>query len=190
MEGFAGLVTDLPFGPVVGLVLGALLLLAGRRLFWFAVGIVGFVAGFTLAARLFTGQEPWVELLAGIFAGLLGAGLAVLLQRFAVAVAGFLVGGAGAAWIAETAFAVPEAAGWVVFLVAGVVCALVASLLFEAALIVISALLGAAMVVDAVALGAPIAAVAFLALAALGMAVQTFTRPRERNRHRRRRRED
>lgn len=184
MQGLEGFFADLPFGPVVALVVGALLLLAGRRLFWFAVGVVGFLAGFLLAARLLTGQQVWVELVAGLFAGLLGAGLAVLLQRFAVALAGFLVGGAGAAWIAESVLAVPEGAAWVVFVVAGVLCALVAALLFEGALIVISALLGAALVVDALSLAPTVAALAFLALAALGMAAQTFTRPRREERRR------
>lgn len=184
MQGLDGFLTDLPFGPVVGLVVGAVLLLAGRRLFWLAVGVVGFLTGFTLAARLLTAPEPWVGLVAGLFAGLLGAGLAVLLQRLAVGLAGFLVGGAGAAWIADAVFTAPEVVGWVVFVIAGALCALAAGLLFEAVLIVLSALVGALLVVGAFDLTTSVATLAGLTLTALGIAVQSFTRPPRRERRR------
>lgn len=181
------LITGLPFGPVLALVLGALLLFAGRRLFWFAIGAVGFLAGFWAADRLLGLEETWLLLGVGILLGIVGAVLAVLLQRLAIALAGFLVGGGAGAWVAVEVFAAPEAAQWVAFAVVGLLAAVVAAFLFEAALIVITALLGAALVAQALPLGTLASSVVLLVLTALGIVAQAFTRP-DREGHRKRRR--
>lgn len=179
-----------PFGPVAGLVVGSLLLFAGRRLFWFLVGAVGFLLGFYLAGLWLDLQPPWLALLAGLLVGIGGAFLAVLVQRAAIAVAGFLVGGSLAVRLAEAAFQ-PLEGEWLIFLIAGVASAVVLVLVFEAALIVLSSLFGAALVLDAVPLEGAEGALPFLILAAVGMAAQAFTRPGkdEAERERRRKRE-
>lgn len=189
----ATFLVDWPFGPVAGLVVGALLLFAGRRLFWFLVGAVGFLAGFYLAEQLLALDELWPALLVGILAGLAGAFLAVLLQRVAIGLAGFLVGGSAAVAVAEAAFG-PQEGEWILFLVFGVLSAVILALVFEAALIVLSSLLGAAIVLDAAPVDGVEGVVPFLVLAALGMAAQSATRPRregkrQRRRDRRRRRQ-
>lgn len=187
-----GWLTGQPLPPVAALLLGALLLFAGRRLFWFAVGAAGFLFGFHLAWS-FLGPDPmWLTVAAGVLLGVVGAVLAALVQKLAVGFFGFVVGGAGAAVIAEQAFQLPETASWVVFVVAGIVAAILASLLFEAALIVLSSLLGAGLVVGALAAPVQQSAIAFVVLLALGLLAQVATRPRgERRRRRdRRRRED
>ena len=63
-----------------GFILGAILVVLGRRLFWLFVGGSGFVTAFYLTAELMPGQPTWVFLLVAVIAGLLGVWLAVTLQ--------------------------------------------------------------------------------------------------------------
>ncbi len=187
-----------PFTPLVGALVGLVLLLAGRRLFWLLVGAVGFLFGFHLAQGWLGLDELWLRLAVAALVGIAGAFLAVLLQRLAIGIAGFLLGGAAAGWAAEVAFGLPEGAAWVAFFIGGIVAAVIAGFLFEFALIVLSSLLGASLIVQAavawpgVDLGATAQAITFLVLTAVGLAAQAL-QPREtdsgraeRDRHRRR----
>src|SRR3990172_7787956 len=79
--------------PTVSLILGAILLILGRKLFWIFVGAIGFLVGFNPAAQYLAEQPIWVILLIAIVAGIIGSVLAVVLQRVATLVAGFLAGG-------------------------------------------------------------------------------------------------
>lgn len=178
-----------PFTPLIGVLVGALLLFAGRRLFWFLVAAVGFLVGWHLASSWLGVEALWLRLLAGVLLGLAGGFLAVLLQKIAIGLAGFVLGGSAAAGLAETAFGAGEAAQWGVFVVAGIVAAVLAGLLFAAALVVLSALLGASFVVQALpGLGVELPAsgppVVFLLLAAVGMAAQALGGRRARRRER------
>src|SRR5512142_2345265 len=77
---------------ILDLVLGAILLVAGRRLFWLLVGAIGFVIGVMLATRFFHGSELTM-VLAGLVLGLIFALLAIFLESIAIGIAGFLGGG-------------------------------------------------------------------------------------------------
>lgn len=132
--------------PALALIVGGVLLVAGRRLFWLAVGAAGFVLALVVALRFLDPEPLWLLLGLALVAGVAGAVLAILLQRLAVALAGFLAGGwAGLAlWLQ-----LGGAEGWPalgVFLVAGVVAAILAGALFEIALVVVSALIGALLI--------------------------------------------
>ena len=186
----SALLIESPFTPLVGLLVGALLLVAGRRLFWLLVAAVGFLLGYQLAAHWLGFNELWLQLLVAILVGLAGAFLAVLLQRFAIGLAGFLVGGAAAAWFVDTALGASTAAQWVAFVIVGILAAILAGFLFDAALVVLSALVGASLVVQALPglgleLTGSILTVTFLVLAAVGIGVQALSRPRTREAPRR-----
>ena len=77
---------------VVNVLVGAGLLFFGRRAFWLFVAGAGFVAGLSLANRILQGPEA-IGVIIGIGIGLLAALLAVFVQRFAISLASFLVGG-------------------------------------------------------------------------------------------------
>lgn len=191
---------DSPFTPLVGALVGLALLLAGRRLFWLLVGAVGFLFGFHLAQGWLGLDEFWLRLAVAALVGVAGAFLAVLLQRLAIGVAGFLLGGAAAGWAAEVVFGLPETAAWVAFFIGGIIAAMIAGFLFEFALIVLSALLGASLVVQAAVawpgmdMGTTAQAVTFLVLTGIGLAAQAMQPSREAERERaevrRRRRSD
>lgn len=156
----------------LGAAIGALLLLFGRKVFWIFVGAAGFVAGVAAARSLLGPQSEWLVLAVGVVAGLVGAVLAVVLERVAVGIGGFLIGGY---LLATLALALGWAGGGtatVAWLVGGVIGALVVSLLLDPALIVLSSLAGAALLTESLALGAAIAPWVFAAALALGLVVQ------------------
>lgn len=136
--------------PTLALVLGALLLVAGRRLFWMLVGVAGFLAGMWLAVEIFDPQSEALRWGIGIVAGLIGIGLAKLFQRMAVCMAGFFLGGFAAVEIFDLDLSAGQ--GWLFFAIAGVLAAILAGWLFEVALVVYSSWLGAMLVIDALRL--------------------------------------
>src|SRR5512146_133518 len=77
---------------ILNLVIGAILLVAGRKLFWLLVAGIGFVIGAMLATRFFNGNELTM-ILAGLVLGAIFALLAIFLESVAIGIAGFLGGG-------------------------------------------------------------------------------------------------
>jgi len=166
---------------VLGFAAGVVLLLAGRRLFWLFVGLVGFFAGLRFASLLLPGQD-WTQWLVAALCGVAGMYLAIVVQRAAVALAGFLVGGFFAADQLGIDFAAPGLADVLVFVLGGIVVALFALWLFEGALIFLSSLVGAGLIVDNLDVRAGISNLVLLGLTALGIAVQAGLTARRRSR--------
>lgn len=130
------------------ILLGVILLILGRRLFWLLVGVVGFVAGLNLAPLVVTDQQPWVILVVALLAGLVGSVLAVFLQRIMVALAGFLAAGFILMQLLSHFRVDLGGIGWLVFLLGGALGAVLASVTFDWALVILSSLTGAALLVD------------------------------------------
>src|SRR6185503_10713713 len=86
----------LPFAEaptrVVLALVGVALLVAGRRLFWLAVGALGFIAGYQAMERWGTGLPHSAALVVAVAVGVVGLVLAIFVQRVAVALAGFFLG--------------------------------------------------------------------------------------------------
>lgn len=163
------------------LAVGLLLLFFGRKLFWVFVGAFGFLAGVQIAAQMARAQPEWLLLLIAVGLGIVGAVLAIVLQRVAVAVAGWFAGG----WLAVRLVLALGWQGdstlWIAFLIGAILAAILVSLLFDWALIVLSALTGAVLVVEALPWGRPITAVVAVVLFALGALAQArmLERPAE-----------
>src|SRR5918911_2970587 len=79
--------------PLVGALIGAVILFFGRRLFWLCVAAVGFAAGVELAPRLIHEPTPLLSLTIALVVGFIGALLALFLQKIAIAIVGFFAGG-------------------------------------------------------------------------------------------------
>src|SRR5438105_15184149 len=94
--------------PIIGVVIGVAILLFGRKLFWLFVAALGFAMGLEIAAYFMHEPPVWMTLLVALVLGVLGALLAILLQKFAIAVAGFIAGGR-IAWALAAAFFVDHA---------------------------------------------------------------------------------
>src|SRR5256886_5533896 len=116
--------------PVVGALIGVVILFFGRKLFWLCVAAVGFVAGIELAPHLVTEPSPLLQLTVAIVLGIIGALLALFLQKIAIAVFGFLAGGKLAGAIAAAFFVHYAHYSAVIFVVGGLIGALLLLTLF------------------------------------------------------------
>jgi hypothetical protein len=169
----------------VFILLGVILLLLGRRLFWLLVGVVGFVAGLNLAPLLVTDQPAWAILLIALLAGLVGSVLAAFMQRLMVALAGFLA--AGYILTQLLAYFQIDLGGiaWLVFLLGGALGAVLASVTFDWALVILSSLTGATLLVDGLSRLVPgfdgtLSALLILILFIVGIAFQVGYKSRSR----------
>lgn len=160
-------------------VVGVLLLLLGRRLYWLFVGGIGFIVGFSLATGLTHREPDGTALLIGLAAGLLGVFLALILQRLAVVVAGFLAGAWLGVELMRAVGSAPAGTPWLPALVGGVVGAILAATLFDTVLVVLSSLVGAALLSELLGERLVARALVFFLLAVFGIAVQTRARRRE-----------
>jgi hypothetical protein len=164
------------------LLAGITLLLAGRRLFWLFVGAVGFAVGFRLSLQLLGPDAEGMRWIVALAAGLLGVVLALAVQRGAVALAGFFVGGWTAAVILQISLSHPRPGALLVCAVAGVIAALLALRVFEGALIVLSSFGGAGIIVEALHIRPGLSGVALVGLTLVGVLVQTGVTARGRYR--------
>ena len=166
--------------PIFEIVAGLLLIVAGRRLFWVFIAIIGFLVGVDVARELFAGGTEWAVWVGGIAAGAVGAVAAMFFQRVAFALAGFYAGGYLAMLIAQSL-------GWpaphfAVILVGGVVGAVVAALAMDWAIIVLSTLVGVGMIVGTLDLVPLHRAIVASVLVVVGILVQSSTARKRRER--------
>ncbi|MEM7050273.1 MAG: hypothetical protein AAF604_11475 [Acidobacteriota bacterium] len=169
-----------PASPVAATLLGGLLLLAGRKVFWLAVGVTGFAFGLALAIQYLRLESFWLHVTLAVLAGVLGVLLAFFVQRLAVAVAGFLLGGQGGLLLWQALEVAPDLAPWMVFVAAGLVVSILAGSLFEMALVLLSAVVGANLVVDAWGGQPPWSLLIIVLLALFGAFVQLTFLEREK----------
>jgi hypothetical protein len=164
---------------IFNVVLGGILLLLGRKLFWLLLGVIGFATGVELATRYFRGSE--VATIAGAIAlGIVFALLAVFLESVAIGLTGFLGGGYVLLSLADLLGMHARLPELVAFLVGGILGVLVIILLFDWALISISSLAGASMVVRGLGLTPAGGATAYVILLLVGVLVQGFAFRREK----------
>ncbi len=154
---------------------GGLLIAFGRRLFWLYVAVLGFATGLNMSARLFHIEADWQQLLIGIVFGIVGALLAYFFQKLAVAVAGFF-GGSYVATSLLAVFGYHPAQGdvliWAGFLIGGIIGAILAIMLFDWALIILTSLAGALLVMEGLNLSMPAGWLIAFVLFAIGIILQ------------------
>jgi hypothetical protein len=169
--------------PPIALALGAILLILGRKLFWIFVGAIGFLIGFNLAAQYLSDQSIWVILLVAVVAGIIGSVLAVVLQRVAIVIAGFLVGGYLAVQLLEMLevnLSLAEGIDWLPYVLGGIVGAILLSVLFDWALILLSSLVGANLITPVINPEQEMATIVFVIVLLVGIVVQATLFRRER----------
>ena len=166
--------------PIVGIVLGAILLFFGRRLFWLFVAAIGFAAGIEVAPHLVHEPTPILALSVALVLGFVGALLALFVQKIAVALGGFVVGGQLALALAASFRFAEGTNHLIVFAIGGVVGAVLLLSLFGWALILLSALVGAHLIMQRAQLPPSGTAIAFVALVVVGVVAQAATASRSR----------
>lgn len=154
---------------------GIALMVAGRRLFWLFVGLIGFISGVRLASHFFPGQPEWMVFAIALMAGVFGAFLALVLQWLAVGLAGFFAG----AYILIT---MVKISGWGtagtnwLFFIGGVLGTLLILVLFRWALIILSSLAGAGLIIETIHADRGVTILLFAALFVTGVVIQSWVR--------------
>lgn len=166
---------------VARIVLGSMVLILGRKLYWLFVGVVGFALGFVLATEFLGGASEWVILIVALVAGLAGALLTVFLQRVAIAVAGFAGGGYAVAVLVRSIGWDPGRLTWVPLVVGGIIGLCLVVALFEWALIILSSLTGASLIVESSSLSPSVAGWLFVALLIVGIGIQASAMRRDQH---------
>ena len=158
--------------PIISALIGVIILLFGRKLFWLCVAAVGFAAGVEFAPHFVHEPSTLLMLTFAIVLGFIGALLALFLQKIAIAIAGFLAGGKLALAMAA-AFLVHSAQYyWITFLIGGIVGAILILVLLDWALIALSSVVGAYLILSAISLPPSGTSILFIALVAIGVIVQ------------------
>lgn len=158
--------------PIISVIIGVAILLFGRKLFWLFVAALGFAVGLEIAAYFMKEPPQWMTLLVALGCGLIGAMLAILLQKLAIAIAGFIAGGR-IAWAVAAAFFVEHAHyRGLTFVIGGILGALLLLSLFDWVLILLSSIEGAHLIGNGITLPEKGALILFIALAVIGVIVQ------------------
>ena len=156
---------------LVNAILGGALLVAGRKLFWLFVGAAGFVTGMQLATR-FSQSSEGLAIIIGLVIGLIFALLAIVLQRIAISIAGFLAGGYILTVLAGMLGMDAGALAWIVYVIGGIIGVILVSLLFDWALITLSCLAGASLVVQGLFPQNATGGLIFIILFIIGIVIQ------------------
>jgi hypothetical protein len=158
------------------ILIGIVLLIFGRKLFWLFVAAMGFIVGTEIAASFFE-HQPGLIIISALILGLIGAILAIVLQKVAIGIGGFLAGGYFVMTVLNAwAMQAPERA-WISFLVGGVIGAALMIYIFDWALIFFSSISGAHLIIQSFQMNQAMASALFVALLVVGIVVQTRIRP-------------
>ncbi len=157
---------------VVSVLIGLVILFFGRKVFWLCVAAAGFAVGVEIAPQLIHEPSSTVALLIALVFGVLGALLALFLQKIAIAVVGFLAGGKLATAIAAAFFVQYAHYSTIIFIVGGIIGAILLLAVFDWALIVVSSFIGAYLIQSAIVLPPTGSTLVFVGLAVVGIFVQ------------------
>ncbi|RJQ47594.1 MAG: TMEM198/TM7SF3 family protein [Nitrospiraceae bacterium] len=150
---------------------GLIVLLFGRKLFWFFIAITGFLMGISVGGSVFPGQPQWVTFLIAIAIGVLGALLALFAQRIAFALAGFYAGSYLTFTLSQFwGIHEPSVA---LSITGGIIGMVLLLLLMNWAIIILSSLAGAGAIAGTLNIGQEGSIIAFGALVAIGIVTQS-----------------
>jgi hypothetical protein len=159
------------------ILVGLLLLVLGRRLYWLFVAGIGFLYGLELGPRLMPEQPETLIIAVALGLALVGALMAIVATKVALGLIGFVAGGGIAVLLLANLGLDSGALALGTYLIAGLIGAALLLVLFDWTLIVLSSLAGASLIVMSVerflALPPIGGTVLVLVLAAVGAWIQT-----------------
>jgi hypothetical protein len=130
------------------MIFGAVLLTLGRKLFWLFVAGVGFAVGMFVTPLLLPDVPQGMAFAVAVALAVLGALLAITVQKIAIGLVGFIAGGLIAFWLLRALALDLGAIQWLVFIVGGILGAALLATVFDWGLILLSSLVGASLFVE------------------------------------------
>jgi len=152
---------------------GALLLGAGKKLYWFVVGLCGALVGLVISEVFFHPIDFWERALVAIGFGVVFAILALVLQKIMVGIAGFISGGFILVSLAKTLQLPFSEMNWMIYILGGVIGVLLVRVLFDLALILISSFAGATLILRTLELDGAKGTILLLVLVLIGIVIQS-----------------
>ena len=156
------------------------LLFGGRKLFWFAIGVLGFYLGMKIAPMFIDTTQAWTMILISLGVGALSALVAILLQKIAVGIAGFLLGSYGAFIGMNKIGLTLGSMSWLPIVCFGVLGVILAAIVFEWALILFSSLAGAYLFVTTLNVTPSLEFPLFVVSAIAGIVVQAKSKGKKK----------
>ena len=164
----------------INILIGLILLFAGRRLFWLFVACVGFASGYHYAQQIWAIHSPVLLLMLSIATGAVGAIIAILFQKAAIVIAGFAAGGYIVMTLFDTIAGLSSQMVWLPYVLGGIIGAIILFFIFDWALIFLSTFTGATLIAQIAPFNPWIEIALFLVLVIGGIAIQTKTLTSER----------
>lgn len=158
---------------------GMVLLFLGRKLFWLFVAIVGFLLGTYIVPQVLPGQPQSVIITISLIMGLVGILLAVLLQKMAVGIAGFVAGGYIVYSLMLNQSLDAGQMQWLAVLAGAIIGAVLAGSMFDWALIFLTSVSGSTLITQGIGLALPVSTYVLIGLFIIGILVQGNIRTRE-----------
>jgi Domain of unknown function (DUF4203) len=158
--------------PFVGSIVGVALLFFGRKLFWLFVAAIGFAAGMEIAPQITHNPSPIFVLVIALAAGVLGAILSIVIQKFAIAVAGFIAGGRLAIGLSAAFYMNHAEYSLFIFLIGGILGAILLLFLFDWALILLTSVEGAHLISGMIVLPQMGCMIVLIVLIVIGVVAQ------------------
>jgi hypothetical protein len=161
------------------LLAGVALLILGRKLFWLFAAVIGFLFGMSLAQQVLPGQSQTTLLLVALTLGGLGAILTILVQKIAIGLIGFIAGGYLVYLLVPALSINLESLLWLAVIIGGIIGAVLASTMFDWALILLSSGIGASVITNHLTLPQPFPWVLLVALFIISVIIQRKIKAKE-----------
>jgi hypothetical protein len=159
---------------ILHIIIGLILLMFGRKLFWLLVAVSGFMVGVQFAEMMFPYYQQWIQLSIALGLGIFCALMAILVQRIAFVLAGFMAGLYMALMVTQS-FGLTDITG-ILVVFGGAFGAVAGYIFIDWAIIVLSAMIGAGVIVNAfigvLRLPPSISIVSFMVLSVIGSLIQ------------------
>ena len=164
--------------------IGVILLVAGRKLYWFFSAVAGMIAGLYLGAVVLdAGSQGW-QIAFAVIGAILGAILAVGLQKLAIGLVGFVAGGYGALFLWQMLGLPDGRIELLPFILGGILAAVLVAVVFEYGLIALTSWGGATLISRELDLSGWLGAAVFFGLIIAGVVIQAVSLVAERKRER------
>jgi hypothetical protein len=164
---------------VLYFIAGVSLLILGRKLFWLFAAVIGFLFGMSITQQIIPGQSQTTILLVALIIGGVGAALAIMVQKMAISLAGFIAGGYLISLLVPLLSINLGTILWVAIIIGGIIGAVLANTMFDWALILLSSAIGASVITNHLTLPQPFPLVILIALFIMGMIIQGNIKAKE-----------
>jgi hypothetical protein len=158
---------------------GLILLFLGRKLFWLFVATVGFLLGTFVVPYVLPSQPQSVVITISLIMGLVGILLAVLLQKIAVGLAGFIAGGYIVYSLLTNQSIDAGQMQWLAILAGAIIGAVLAGSMFDWALIFLTSISGSILITQGIGLASPVSTFVLIGLFLIGILVQGNIRSKD-----------